>query len=195
MAAVQLLKPQILACTPSYALHLAEWAARARHRPAAAAASSASSSPASRAAASRRCARSSKRRGAPRSPRRWASATSRVSLWGECEQQHGMHFAGRGFVHFELIDPDTGDADPDDGRRRRASWSRRISRHRGAPLLRFRSRDHVVIWTGALRLRPHRAARALHRPHRRHADRARRQRVPVRASARSSTGSRRRSAA
>ena len=28
-----------------------------------------------------------------------------VSLWGECEQKAGMHFSGRGFVHFELIDP------------------------------------------------------------------------------------------
>ena len=41
-----------------------------------------------------------------------------------------------------------------------------------------------------LRLRPHGAARALHRPHRRHADRARRQRVSLGASARSSTTSR-----
>ena len=33
-----------------------------------------------------------------------------VSLWGECEQQDGMHLGARGFVHAELIDPDTGDA-------------------------------------------------------------------------------------
>ncbi|HOY29361.1 MAG TPA: hypothetical protein PLR96_10330, partial [Flavobacteriales bacterium] len=33
-----------------------------------------------------------------------------VSLWGECEAQAGMHFSGRGFVHFELIDPETGAA-------------------------------------------------------------------------------------
>ena len=31
-----------------------------------------------------------------------------VSLWGECEEKAGMHFSGRGFVHFELIDPETG---------------------------------------------------------------------------------------
>ena len=31
-----------------------------------------------------------------------------VSLWGECEAQAGMHFSGRGFVHVELIDPETG---------------------------------------------------------------------------------------
>ena len=33
-----------------------------------------------------------------------------VSLWGECEEQDGMHLGARGFVHAELIDPDTGDA-------------------------------------------------------------------------------------
>ena len=33
-----------------------------------------------------------------------------VSLWGECEQQDGMHLGARGFVHAELIDPDTGEA-------------------------------------------------------------------------------------
>ena len=44
-----------------------------------------------------------------------------VSLWGECEQKAGMHFSGRGFVHFELIDPETGAAKPlVDGARGRA---------------------------------------------------------------------------
>ncbi len=28
-----------------------------------------------------------------------------VSLWGECEEQDGMHLGARGFVHAELIDP------------------------------------------------------------------------------------------
>ena len=31
-----------------------------------------------------------------------------VSLWGECEEQDGMHLGARGFVHAELIDPETG---------------------------------------------------------------------------------------
>ena len=31
---------------------------------------------------------------------------------GECEQKAGMHFSGRGFVHFELIEPETGLAKP-----------------------------------------------------------------------------------
>ena len=33
-----------------------------------------------------------------------------VSLWGECEEQDGMHLGARGFVHAELIDPETGAA-------------------------------------------------------------------------------------
>ena len=33
-----------------------------------------------------------------------------VSLWGECEEQDGMHLGARGFVHVELIDPETGEA-------------------------------------------------------------------------------------
>jgi len=33
-----------------------------------------------------------------------------VSLWGECDAQQGMHFSGGDFVHVEPIDPDTGKA-------------------------------------------------------------------------------------
>jgi phenylacetate-CoA ligase len=32
-----------------------------------------------------------------------------VSLFGDCEQQDGMHLGARGFVHVELIDPQTGE--------------------------------------------------------------------------------------
>ncbi len=67
-----------------------------------------------------------------------------VSLWGECEAQDGMHLGARGFVHPELIDPDTGAALPlDDG----ASGELVLThlRHRAAPLLRFRTRDHVHV--------------------------------------------------
>ena len=69
-----------------------------------------------------------------------------VSLWGECEQQDGMHLGARGFVHPELIDPDNGTALPlEDG----ASGELVLShlRHRAAPLLRFRTRDHVRVQT------------------------------------------------
>ena len=42
-----------------------------------------------------------------------------VSLWGECEEQDGMHLGARGFVHAELIDPETGAALRAGGRRQR----------------------------------------------------------------------------
>jgi phenylacetate-CoA ligase len=69
------------------------------------------------------------------------------SLWGECEAQHGMHLGAHGLVHPELIDPETGAA---------RSWEDGATgelvlthlRHRAAPLLRFRTRDHVQVWTG-----------------------------------------------
>jgi phenylacetate-CoA ligase len=68
------------------------------------------------------------------------------SLWGECEHQDGMHLGARGFVHAELIDPATGAALPlEDG----AGGELVLThlRHRAAPLLRFRTRDHVVVRT------------------------------------------------
>ena len=68
------------------------------------------------------------------------------SLWGECEEQDGMHLGARGFVHAELIDPDTAAAVPlEDG----ASGELVLThlRHRAAPLLRFRTRDHVELRT------------------------------------------------
>jgi phenylacetate-CoA ligase len=69
-----------------------------------------------------------------------------VSLWGECEQQDGMHLGAHGFVHPELVDPETGDAlDLDDG----ATGELVLThlQHRAAPLLRFRTRDHVEVRT------------------------------------------------
>jgi phenylacetate-CoA ligase len=68
------------------------------------------------------------------------------SLWGECEEQGGMHLGARGLVHAELIDPETGEArELRDG----ATGELVLThlRHRAAPLLRFRTRDHVEIWT------------------------------------------------
>jgi phenylacetate-CoA ligase len=68
------------------------------------------------------------------------------SLFGECAEQDGMHLGARGFVHVELVDPGTGEARElaDD-----ASGELVLThlRHRGAPLLRFRTRDHVHVWT------------------------------------------------
>ncbi len=67
-----------------------------------------------------------------------------VSLWGECEARDGMHLGARDFVHPELINPDTGETtELRDG----ASGELVLThlRHRAAPLLRFRTRDHVSV--------------------------------------------------
>jgi phenylacetate-CoA ligase len=69
-----------------------------------------------------------------------------VSLWGECEEQDGMHLGAHGFVHPELIDPETGAAlDLEDG----ATGELVLThlQHRAGPLLRFRTRDHVLVRT------------------------------------------------
>ena len=69
-----------------------------------------------------------------------------ASLWGECTEQDGMHLGARGFVFCELIDPETGAAiEIDDG----ATGELVLThlQHRAAPLLRFRTRDHVEMRT------------------------------------------------
>jgi phenylacetate-CoA ligase len=67
-----------------------------------------------------------------------------ISLWGECEEQDGMHLGARGFVHAELIEPESGNAlAMEDGARGELVLTH--LRHRAAPLLRFRTRDHVEV--------------------------------------------------
>ena len=57
-----------------------------------------------------------------------------------------MHLGAHGFVHAELIDPETGNAiEMEDD----ATGELVLThlQHRAAPLLRFRTRDHVRVWT------------------------------------------------
>jgi phenylacetate-CoA ligase len=69
-----------------------------------------------------------------------------ISLWGECEAQQGMHFSGGDFVHVELIDPQSGESVPlRDGARGELVYT--ALQREAAPMVRFRSRDHVVVWT------------------------------------------------
>lgn len=147
MTAVRLLKPQVLALTPSYALHLVEWAAQrgidirnSSVERIMVAGEPGGGEPAIRA----------------RLQEAWGAQVTEamgigdigVSLWGECPERSGMHFCARGFVHFELIDPDSGAPVPmEDGARGELVYTH--LRHRAAPLLRFRSRDHVELRTGA----------------------------------------------
>jgi phenylacetate-CoA ligase len=72
------------------------------------------------------------------------------SLFGECEAQSGMHLGARGFVHVELVEPETGAAVE---LRDEANGELVLThlRHRAAPLLRYRTRDHVQVWTSECR--------------------------------------------
>jgi phenylacetate-CoA ligase len=143
MRAVELLGPQAAVLTPSYAAHLVEWAAErnvdlrgSSVERVLVAGEPGGGEPAFRA----------------RLEDGWGARVTEamgigdigVSLWGECEEQDGMHLGARGFVHAELIEPGTGVAlEMDDG----AAGELVLThlRHRAAPLLRFRSRDHVLV--------------------------------------------------
>jgi phenylacetate-CoA ligase len=146
IAAVDLLKPTVVALTPSYALHLAELAERRGFDlPASSvkrvmvAGEPGGGEPAMRA----------------RLEDAWGASVTEamgigdisVSLWGECEAKAGMHFSGRGFVHFELIEPASGAPVPlGDGAEGELVLTHLVNR--SAPLLRFRTRDHVRLAIG-----------------------------------------------
>jgi phenylacetate-CoA ligase len=67
-----------------------------------------------------------------------------ISLWGECEEQDGMHLGARDFVHPELVEPESGGTLPlADGARGELVLTHLT--HRAAPLLRFRTRDYVEV--------------------------------------------------
>jgi phenylacetate-CoA ligase len=149
MAAIRLLRPTAAGMTPSYALHLAEWA---RERGMDTASSS----------IERILVAGEPGGGEPAMRHKLETAWNArvteamgigdisVSVWGECEEQQGMHFSARGFVHFELIDPETGRLVPiEEGATGELVYTH--LRHEAAPLLRFRSRDHVVVWTAPCR--------------------------------------------
>jgi phenylacetate-CoA ligase len=69
-----------------------------------------------------------------------------ISIWGEAEEQLGMHFCAQDFVHVELIDPKSEKIVPiEDGATGELVYTH--LRHEAAPLLRFRSRDHVIVYT------------------------------------------------
>ncbi|MFL5842723.1 MAG: phenylacetate--CoA ligase family protein, partial [Thermoleophilaceae bacterium] len=149
MRAVELLQPQVVAVTPSYAAYLVEWAAErdfdlrgSSVERVLVAGEPGGGEPAFRAALEEG----------------WGARVTEAmgigdvgpSLWGECEEQDGMHLGARGFVHAELIDPDTGAAiDMDDG----ATGELVLThlQHRAAPVLRFRTRDHVHVRTSPCR--------------------------------------------
>ena len=143
MRAVELLRPEAVVLTPSYAAHLVEWAAERDFD--------------LRGSSVERVLVAGEPGGGEPGFREqlesgWGARVTEamgigdigVSLWGECEEQDGMHLGARGFVHPELIEPESGQALPlEDG----AAGELVLThlRHRAAPLLRFRTRDHVRI--------------------------------------------------
>ncbi len=67
-----------------------------------------------------------------------------LSVWAEDADENGMHFMARGFVHVELIDPVSGNPLPwEDGAEGELVYT--ALQREAMPLLRFRSRDHVVV--------------------------------------------------
>ncbi|MDW6020430.1 AMP-binding protein [Mesorhizobium sp. BAC0120] len=149
MTAIRLLKPSAAVMTPSYAAYLAEWAADRNFdlkgssvRRLLVAGEPGGGEPAMRA----------------RLEESWGAKVTEamgigdigVSLWGECEEQCGMHLGARGFVHAELIDPENGEPIAmEDGARGELVLTH--LRHEAAPLLRLRTRDHVEVWTSPCR--------------------------------------------
>jgi phenylacetate-CoA ligase len=145
MRAIELLAPEAAVLTPSYAAHLVEWAGE---RDMDLAASSVvrvlvAGEPGGGEPAFRRALEDG-----------WGARVTEamgigdigVSLWGECEEQDGMHLGARGIVHPELIDPATGAAIALEDEATGELVLTHL-RHRAAPLLRFRTRDHVVVRT------------------------------------------------
>jgi phenylacetate-CoA ligase len=147
--AIELLRPQAAVLTPSYAAYLVEWAAErdvdlreSSVEQVLVAGEPGGGEPAFRA----------------QLEEGWGARVTEamgigdigVSLWGECEEQDGMHLGARGFVHAELIEPESGEAvELDDG----AAGELVLThlQHRAAPLLRFRTRDHVQVRTSPCR--------------------------------------------
>ena len=143
MAAIAALRPEAVVLTPSYAAYLVEWAAErdvdlrgSSVERVLVAGEPGGGEPAFRAALEEG----------------WGAHVTEamgigdigVSLWGECQEQDGMHLGARGLVHAELIDPETGEALPlEDGANGELALTH--LRHRAAPLLRFRTRDHVEV--------------------------------------------------
>jgi len=67
-----------------------------------------------------------------------------LSVWAEDEDGNGMNFAARGYVHAELIDPQSGAIIQwEDGAQGELVYT--ALQREAMPLVRFRSRDHVVV--------------------------------------------------
>jgi phenylacetate-CoA ligase len=145
LTAIEKLAPQAIACTPSYALHIAEVAAAK--------------------GVSLECVERIIVGGEPGGGEdgfrgtleaAWGAQVFEImgigdiaaSLWGECGEQAGMHFSAEEWIHVELIEPESGRPVPlAEGATGELVYTH-LARE-AAPLLRFRSRDHARVWTSA----------------------------------------------
>jgi phenylacetate-CoA ligase len=138
LAAIERLQPEALACTPSYALYLSENVKKHSLR---------------------RIIVGGEPGGGEESFRAKLQAAFdakvyeimgigdvAASLWGECPAQAGMHFSAEEFIHVELIDPASEKSiELVDGATGELVYTH--LQREAAPLLRFRSRDHVQVWS------------------------------------------------
>ena len=141
--AFQILGAEAAGCTPSYALYLADWCRERDIDP--------------RGLGVRQLAVAGEPGGGEAATRaliedafganvREAMGIADVSpsLWGECEEQAGMHFCGRDFIYPELIDPaGTAPIPWEDGAEGELVYT--SLRREAMPVVRFRSRDRVVV--------------------------------------------------
>ena len=143
LAAIERLAPEALACTPSYALHIAEVAQAKVVRLSCVKRIIVGGEPGGGEEGFRR-----KLEGA------WGAKVYEImgigdiaaSLWGECAEQAGMHFSAEGLIHVELIEPQSGKPlQITDGATGELVYTH-LARE-AAPLLRFRSRDHAQVWS------------------------------------------------
>ena len=172
MTAIRMLKPEAAVLTPSYAAHLVEWAAERNYD--------------LKGSTVKRVLVAGEPGGGEPAFRKkleegWGARVTEamgigdigVSLWGECEHQHGMHLGGRGFVHAELIDAETGAAIAmQDGAKGELVLTH--LQHRAAPLAALPDQGSCGGLDQPLQMWPHRPPHPLHRAHRRHAHCARR---------------------
>jgi len=143
--ALRVFAPEVLACTPSYALYLIEWLAAAGHDPAGVGLKHLLVAGEPGGGEARIRDRIEGAFGALVTEAMGIGDIS-ISVWGECEQRSGMHFCGGDYVHVELIDPESGEPLPwADGATGELVYT--ALRRDAAPLVRFRSRDHVRVWT------------------------------------------------
>jgi len=141
--AFQLLGAEAMGCTPSYALYLADWCRERDIDPLGLGIRqiAVAGEPGGGEAATRALIED-----AFGANVREAMGIADVSpsLWGECEEQAGMHFCGRDFVYPELIDPAGNAPVPwEDGAEGELVYT--SLRRDAMPVVRFRSRDRVVV--------------------------------------------------